>query len=226
MHIGLVGGIGPAATDYYYKGLIREMASKGMPLEMTIVHADTPTLLGHLEKDDRAAQVEIFQRLALRLKVAGADTMAISAVAGHFCIEEFRAVSPLPIIDLLQEVNAGIGKMGMEKVGIMGTRTVMESRFYGGIDSAEVIPPSGEALAAVHQAYVDMAAAGRATDAQREIVYKAGRQLVQDQGVSAVILGGTDLALVFDGGDYGFDIINCAKIHIGALAKAAALNRF
>ncbi len=30
MHIGLIGGIGPAATDYYYRGLIkRHVSSKG-----------------------------------------------------------------------------------------------------------------------------------------------------------------------------------------------------
>jgi len=222
MHIGLVGGIGPAATDYYYKSLIREMAARDAVLELTIVHADSPTLLGHLERDDRAAQVEIYLRLAQRLKAAGAEAMAITSIAGHFCIEEFRPVSPLPIVDLLQVVNTAIGKTGFEKVGIMGTRTVMESRFYGGIDSAEVVPPAGDDLAAVHQAYVDMAVAGRATDAQRDVFHAVGRRMVQEQGASAVMLGGTDLALVFDGGDCGFDIVDCAGIHVDALAEVAA----
>ena len=221
MHIGLVGGIGPAATAYYYKGLVQETATRGVSLEMTIAHADAPTLLRHLDQDDKAAQVEIYLRLAERLKAAGAEVMGITSIAGHFCIEEFRAVSPLPIVDLLNEVSGAIRDMGIGKVGIMGTRTVMESRFYGGINSAEVLPPAGDDLAAVHQAYVDMAVAGRATETQRQIFYAAGRRLIQDQGAAAVMLGGTDLALVFDGGDYGFDIIDCAKIHIDALAEVA-----
>jgi aspartate/glutamate racemase len=45
MHIGLIGGIGPAATDFYYRRLISTFASRKAALELTIVHADTPTLL-------------------------------------------------------------------------------------------------------------------------------------------------------------------------------------
>ena len=56
MHIGLIGGIGPAATDFYYRRLITTFARKNAPLELTIVHADTPTLLNNLSKNDAAAQ--------------------------------------------------------------------------------------------------------------------------------------------------------------------------
>jgi aspartate racemase len=45
MQIGLIGGIGPAATDFYYRRLISAFAARKTPLELTIVHADTPTLL-------------------------------------------------------------------------------------------------------------------------------------------------------------------------------------
>jgi aspartate/glutamate racemase len=42
MHIGLIGGIGPAATDYYYRGLIDGHAAGGRRLDlirpMTISH--------------------------------------------------------------------------------------------------------------------------------------------------------------------------------------------
>jgi aspartate racemase len=40
MHIGLVGGIGPAATDYYYRRLIALFAESGADLQLTIVHAE------------------------------------------------------------------------------------------------------------------------------------------------------------------------------------------
>ena len=41
MHIRLIGGIGPAATDFYYRRLIAAFASRKTPLEPTIAHADT-----------------------------------------------------------------------------------------------------------------------------------------------------------------------------------------
>ena len=222
MHIGLVGGIGPAATDYYYRRLISGSPDGGVSLELTIVHASSATLLPNLQRGDKAAQLEIFLRLANRLRDAGAQAVAITAIAGHFCIEEFKAVSPIPVVDLLQEVKSAVAGMGLKRVGILGTRTVMETRFYGVIDTAEVVAPQGPELDRVHEAYAATAAAGAVTDAQRELFFAAGRRMVAEQGAEAIMLGGTDLVVAFDGRDCGFDIIDCAGIHIDVLAKVAA----
>src|SRR5271165_6252978 len=78
MHIGLIGGIGPAATDFYYRRLTSTFASKKAALELTIVHADTPTLLGNLANKDAASQFAIFMKLTNRLAAAGADCVAIT----------------------------------------------------------------------------------------------------------------------------------------------------
>ena len=51
----MIGSIGPAATDYYYRRLIASFAGRNAPLEMTIAHADTRTLLSNLEKNDGAS---------------------------------------------------------------------------------------------------------------------------------------------------------------------------
>ena len=222
MHIGLVGGIGPAATDYYYRSLIEIAARRGFDLDLTIVHADTRTLLKNLTHHDDAAQVAIFARLTERLKAAGARQVAITSIAGHFCIDGFGAVSPLPVIDMIRAVNAAIQDLGLRKVGILGTRTVMETRFYGGVDSAEVIPPGGAALDDVHQAYVEMAAAGAVTEAQRQVFLSASRRIIAESGAEAIMLGGTDLILAFDGRDVGFPVIDCAKVHIDVIADLAA----
>lgn len=222
MHIGLVGGIGPAATDYYYRRLIALFAESGKPLDLTIAHADAPTLIRNLGRNDKAAQVEIFVRLTQRLRAAGAGSVAITSIAGHFCIEAFKAVSPLPVIDMLQAVSAAIAGMGHGKLGILGTQMAMETRFFGGIASAEIIPPAGRDLIDVHEAYVAMASSGRVTQPQRAVFYAAGRRLIEEHGAEAIMLGGTDLVLAFDGTDSPFAVIDCAGIHIDAIANAAA----
>ena len=97
-HIGLIGGIGPAATDYYYRKIIAAFAQLDAELELTLAHADAPTLLRNLQNDDRKSQMEIYTRLTNRLKNTGADFVAITSIAGHFCIEEFKDESPLPVL--------------------------------------------------------------------------------------------------------------------------------
>ena len=106
MHIGLIGGIGPAATDFYDRRLITAFAGRQAPLDLTIVHADTPILLGNLASNDTAAQVAIYSRLTNRLVAAGAGCVVITSISGHFCIDAFKAVSRLPVVDMISEVNA------------------------------------------------------------------------------------------------------------------------
>jgi aspartate racemase len=221
MQIGLIGGIGPAATDFYYRSLISAFAARSTPLELTIVHADTPTLLANLSSRNTRAQIDIYKRLTDRLVAAGAACVVVTSIAGHFCIDGFKEVSPLPVVDMIAEVSAAIKSRGLKRIGILGTRTVMETRFFGGVTSAEIVPPDGNDLNDVHDAYVTMAAAGSVTDAQRAVFVAASQRLLKDNGVEAIMLGGTDLALVFNQQTAGFPLVDCAAIHVEAIVRSA-----
>ena len=218
MHIGLIGGIGPAAQDYYTRQLIGHFARAGVALDLTTAHGDAPTLLANLAADRRAEQAAIFVRLAERLARAGADFVAVTSIAGHFCRAEFAAALPLPVIDMIDVVARDVAARSLQRIGILGTRTVMASGLYGGIATAQVIAPAD--LDGVHDAYAAMATAGLVTAAQRQIFESAARQLMA-QGAEAILLGGTDLALVFDPDSATFPLIDCASLHAGAIARQA-----
>jgi aspartate racemase len=221
MHIGLIGGIGPAATDYYYRRLIAEFARAGAPLDLTIVHADAPTLLANLARNGVAEQVAIYTNVTRRLAAAGADCVAVTSIAGHFCIDGFAAVSPLPVVDMITAIGDAITARGLKRIGILGTRTVMETRLYGSISNAEIIPPREPMLGDVHRAYAAMATAGAVTAEQRAVFDAAARQLLAQDRVEAIMLGGTDLALAFDATTAGFPLVDCAGIHVQAIADFA-----
>ncbi len=216
-HIGLIGGIGPAATDFYYRRLIATFAKHQAPLELTIAHADTPTLLGNLGRNDAATQTAIYLRLTNRLAEAGAGCVAVTSIAGHFCIDAFKAVSPLPVIDMIEEVRRAIETRGLKRIGILGTRTVMETRFYGRLPDVEIVPPVGQELEAVSDAYIAMATVGSVTAEQRAVFSAASRRLMAD-GAEAIMLGGTDLALAFNEQTSEFPLVDCAGIHADAIA--------
>ncbi len=224
MHIGLIVGIGPAATDYYYRYLISALAREGQDLTLTMAHADTPTLLRNQAEGNVDAQVDIYRRLTERLQRAGIEQVAVTSVAGHFCIDTFKALSPVPVIDLLDIVRTKIKQRGLKKVGLLGTRVVMETQFYGVLEGVEVIPPAGN-LIEVHDAYVSMAAGGIATQEHREVFTRTGKTLVSEYGCESIMLAGTDLALVFKKGHSpGFETFDCAEVHAEAIAIAAMKN--
>lgn len=221
MHIGLIGGIGPGATVFYYRGLVDAHAAQGRALDLTIAQAEGRDLVANLTAGDGRRQADIFCRLIERLAAAGAEIAAVTSMGGHFCIRELSEISPLPLLNLIPEMAAALQRLEVDRVGLIGTRTVMESRLYGAVPSLEIVLPEGDDLAATHDAYVTMARAGRITEAQRELFFRVGAALCRDQGAEVVVLGGTDLCLAFEGVECGFPVLDCARVHVDALVKAS-----
>jgi aspartate racemase len=223
MHIGLIGGIGPAATDFYYRGLIDRHRAANIPLEVTICHADVREMGHNLAEGQARKQAEIFARLVERMKAAGAKEAAITSMGGHFCAPELEKISALPIINGIRPVGAAVAARKLKKIGVLGTRTVMGNQLYGGVPTAQLIAPDGPMFDKVADAYSAMAGIGHVTDQQRQIFFEAGRTLVRERGAEAIMLGGTDLFLAFVGYPPDFALVDCADIHVDAIfAKSAS----
>ncbi|MCX6591517.1 MAG: aspartate/glutamate racemase family protein [Acidobacteria bacterium] len=218
MHLGLVGGIGPAATEYYYHHLTAAHAKADRPLELTIVQADIKVLLRNLLARDQAAQAEVYRYLATRLQAAGADVVAITSLGGHFCIEQFEAISPLPVVNAIKAVRAELLRRGVRSIGLLGTQAVMESQIYGGLTGFEVVPHGGDNLAAVGREYLAMARAAKVSEEQREFFFDAAHQLHR-AGAEVILLAGTDLCLAFDGRPCDVPVLDCALVHAEALLE-------
>ena len=60
MHIGLIGGIGPAATVFYYQGLVDAHAKAGRRLELSIQQAHSADMIANLMAGRADAQGAIF----------------------------------------------------------------------------------------------------------------------------------------------------------------------
>lgn len=96
LHIGLIGGIGVAATVVYYQRLTAEVARRGA-MDLTIAHTpDINVLIRNNLADRRAEQAAEYAPLIDRLKAAGCDCAAITSLGGHFCFAETAALSSSP----------------------------------------------------------------------------------------------------------------------------------
>lgn len=216
MHIGLIGGIGPAATVVYYERLVAAFRDRGAVLNLTIANADVATLARNAAADDRDAQAQVYSRHLHQLQGAGADVAAITSLGGHFCYEQTVGLSPLPLVSAVDPLDAGFARRGLTRVGVLGTRQVMRSAFYGAVRETEILAP--EDLDAIHDTYIASATTGTCTPAQRALFFAAGRDLIA-RGAQAVVLGGTDLGLAFDGHDPGYRVVDALDIHVERLVS-------
>ena len=221
MHVGLIGGIGPAATVVYYQRLCAEMARRKAQLDLTIVQADIHELIANNLADRREEQADIFLRLIGRLKAAGAEFAAITSLGGHFCFAETAARSPLPLVSAVAPLDAHFVDQGIGCVGLLGTRVVMRTRLYGQLlrTRSVALDDENERLG---QLYQDVAVAGACPDGARRIFFEAGRRMVNELGAEAIVLAGTDLNLAFDGHDPGYPVIDALDVHVAVLADLAS----
>ncbi|MCB2117640.1 MAG: aspartate/glutamate racemase family protein [Rhodobacteraceae bacterium] len=221
MHIGLIGGIGVAATVVYYQRLTAEIARRGGTVELTIAHTpDINVLIRNNLADRRVEQAAEYAPLIDRLKAAGCDCAAITSLGGHFCFEETKAISSLPLVSAVEPLDDYFVAEGVGRVGLLGTRVVMRTRLYGQLARTEAVALEGE-IDTLGQAYQDMAVAGQCTKAQRDLFLDAGRRMVRDHGAEAIVLAGTDLNLAFDGQATGYRVIDALDVHVGVLADLA-----
>ena len=218
MHIGLVTGLGPAATVVYYQLLTQIAAERGVALNLTMVEAHIREVLANNLAGRTAEQAEIFAGLLHRLRAAGAEMASITAIGPHFCWEETVARSPLPLLSAIAPLDAHCKAKGLGKVGLLGTARAMQTRLFGQMRQTEVLLPDNLEIAG--KAYQDMAVAGHCDAATRALLFQTGAALME-RGAEAVALAGTDLLLAFDGRDPGFPVIDALEVHAAVLADLA-----
>jgi aspartate racemase len=204
--LGLIGGLGPGATIHYYRELAAAQAG-----EMLLIHADMAFGLQHVERGDRAGLASYFARLIERMARGGADVAAISAITPHICIRELEKITPLPLINIITEIEKELHARGYRRVALFGTRFVVQSRMFGMLEGIEVVVP--EQVEEIHETYMQIV--GGAGDEARE---KLSR-IAQTLPVDAIVLAGTDLALVFNESNIDFPCVDGAKVHIDAILR-------
>ena len=221
MHIGLIGGIGPAVTYLYYKRLFEIASAKNFPLELTVVNCDMSQFLNNFSQDKKENQASIFAGLTDRLQKAGADFVVLPSIGGSFCLNEFMKKSPLPVQDVMTPLRAYMDKYKGKTIGLIGTNKAMNTKIYNFTTEVDWLIPEGKQFNNVHNSYVALATEGKADKKNSEILISASRTLI-DRGAEAIVLGGTDLFLAFENQELAFDVIDCADIHIRHIGNLAA----
>lgn len=217
--LGLVGGLGVGATIHYYEKLAKAHEAQGRTLDIVIAHAETSRVFEHVQAHDRDGLAEYLTSYIRRLKAAGAEVAAIPAVTPHFCVRELIASSPLPVFNIFEPLRQELAARAARRVAVFGTRFVMESALFGEVRNVEIIQPSPHEVDYIHDTYVKLARTGKGSEEQRRELTAIAQTLLRRDGGDAIILAGTDLALLFNDTNTDFPCIDCAAVHLRAILK-------
>lgn len=221
--LGLVGGLGVGAAIHYYRTLARRFAAQGRTLDLVMIHAEVKRISECVAQRDWAGLAEYLGSLLDDLAAAGAELGIIPAVTPHACARELAARTPLPLVDVVDVTAAAIRARGLRRVALLGTRITIETRMFGGLSDVDVVLPSPDEIAVIHDAYSALVREARAVPAARETLTAIAHRLCTRDGAEAVVLAGTDLALLFEDRPPDFPHVDCAALHIEAVLWRAGL---
>jgi aspartate racemase len=215
--IGLIGGLGPGAAMHYYKKLAESHARRHVPLDLVMVHAETSRVFEYAAADDREGLARYLSGFIDRLRSAGADLAVIPAVTPHLCIRELSVLSSLPVLNLFDPLVKKFSSGSVRRIGVFGTRFVIESALFGMADGVEVVQPRQDEVEYIHRTYVELAQTGQGSEEQYRGLTEFAINFCERDHLDAILLAGTDLSLIFHEGNMQFPYIDCAALHIEAI---------
>ena len=181
MHVGLIGGIGPAVTFRYYQRLFEIAMANKFALELTVVNCDMPQFLYNFSQDKKENQANIFADLARRLQKAGADFVVLPFISGSFYLNEFIKKSPLPVQDVITPLKTYLDTYKGKTIGLVGTNKAMNTKIYNFTHEISWLIPEDGQFDDVHNSYVALATEGKANKQISKTLISASKQLI-DRG--------------------------------------------
>ena len=197
--LGILGGLGPAASAYFYETITEHTKALRDQDHLDIVlfsKASIPDrtefILGKSPHSPLPAMIDGVHALVR----AGADIIAIPCNTAHYFYDEIEKSSPVPVLNIIGETVRLARSAGARKLGIMATSGTVRAGAYQHACLAEGLEfalPSERAQAALMDIiYKNIKTAG-APD--MDAFMRVAEELYQN-GADAIILGCTELSLI------------------------------
>ncbi len=221
--LGLLAGLGVGAAIHYYTDLALAAEARGRALEMVMAHARSARVFEYVEAGDRDGLAAYLNGFITRLQAAGAEFAVVPAVTPHYCIRELTGISPLPVLSIFQPLVRELSARQVHRISVFGSEAVMKASLYGEVGNVEVVSHRPDELQYLRETYQALLDTGLGTTQQHAGLTALAHTILERDGVDAIVLAGTDLALVFNQANTDFPYLDCAELHLEAIKDALFL---
>ncbi len=199
--VGVIGGVGPAATAYFLDMVVRLTAADRDQdhLDMVVLdHASIPDrtafILGTSDEDPGPVMADDARRLA----AFGVDLLVLPCNTAHHFTQEITDAVDVPLLNIVTETVAEVARRvpDVRAVGVLATSGTVHAGVYQralAAVGARCVLPDDAAQDALMRIIYEQVKAGRPVDvaAFRGIV-----ATLREQGAQAVVLGCTELSVI------------------------------
>ena len=206
--LGVLGGMGPAATVAFLARVQALTPAKGDEDHVRVVMDMNPQVPNRHTQPEAAGRT--LGEMALRLKAAGAEVLAMPCNTAHAHAAAIRAAG-LPFVDMVEETAKAAAAGGAQRIGVLATPGG-EALYAAALDAEGVeMVRLSEADRARFMAVVFGVKAGDTGPEQRTAMRELAAALVT-AGAQGIIGGCTEVPLLLDAGDVAVPLTDSAEV--------------
>jgi len=221
--LGIVGGTGPESTVDYYRSLVatwRRRRPDGTYPRVIINSVEAGHLFANLGSADFDAVGRQLGPAVAALADAGCQRALLASNASHLAFARIEPAPRIPLIHIVEAARDVAVRSGFHRLGLLGTRFVMESAMYPIVlapAGLQVVVPTSAEREHVHEIYFGELVAGVIRNESRDALAAVVAAMRDRDGIDAVVLGGTELALILtEPTCAGVPLIDTAHAHVEA----------
>lgn len=221
--VGIIGGIGPESTVEYYKGIIRgyrEFSGNDNFPNIRINSINMTEMLSFVDAKNYDGIHNLLLQAIYMLQNAGATIVAIASNTPHVVYDRLALSSPLPIISIVDATCRQAVALKLKKILLIGTRFTMQHRFYTEAferESIELITPSPTDQETIHHIIFSELEEGIVLPETKSRMLDICNSIIEKEGCDGIILGCTELPLMFSTNDFDIAVLDTTRNHIDAI---------
>jgi aspartate racemase len=226
--IGILGGMSNQATGEYYR-MINEAVNErlgGWDIAETIIQGVNFGNIQYFIRNNKWEEArEYLEKKAIGARNAGADILICVSNTMHKVLDNISNVVDIPFLHISDPTGAAIVKAGLSKVGLIGTKPVMEAdyisdRFRDGFN-IEIVTPDEKDQVLVDSVIFDELVKGKIKAESKQAYIEVCRRM-KDNGAQGVILGCTEIFLLIQQPDIPeMPLFNTTELHVKAVVDMA-----
>lgn len=219
--IGLIGGLSWESSAEYYRIINERVREKlgGLHSAKIIMFSVDFHEIYKLVQEDKDDEVgKILTDAAKKLETAGADVLLICSNKAHRFADKIQNNIKIPLLHIADKTAERIVSSGINKVALLGTKSVMEEPFYKerltSYNIETLIPDEQDRIIIDETIFKELCMGvikQSSKDKFKEII-----QGLQKNGAKGVILGCTELWMLIKPEDCSIPIFDTARIHAEA----------
>lgn len=218
--LGILGGMGPESTLLYYKEIAmryKEKDKNGNFPALTIETVNMYEMLGYCKAGAYDLLAEYLLRGIHNLENAGAEFIILASNTPHVVFNMLEKGAHVPLLSIVEPVFQEIRSRGIKKAVWLGTGFTMEQPYFqqrfleNGIC---IVVPNAEERNLIDHVIADELEFGIVNEDSKIQIDRIINRLVLEEGIEAVIMGCTELPLMYSDEKLPVPVFDTMQYHI------------